>query len=297
MGKLTEGNLRRQQPALVTVPEGEIRMVESHHAADFVMAMDTWPFHKICWVAVGQGTLEWSQGKVALEANDFLLLPAGWAHRFVDDTKEPLTLMIVCISEKYISERPNGQLANLWTAALELAPLGQVRTAQTAFHHSSLIERFRLGLREQENQDLGWETALELVAQRLLLNFARGYTESSRGHASRGANSLQTVTGAIAYVDAHVYENLQINDMADRCQLSPRRFTDLFKQQTGETFSRYLTRKRIEYACRRLNETGHILYACHESGFNDVAYFYRVFKKTTGKTPGVYLRENQALAE
>jgi hypothetical protein len=46
------GNLRRKLPARVDVPEGEIRMVESHHAADFVMEMGTWPFHKICWVVL-----------------------------------------------------------------------------------------------------------------------------------------------------------------------------------------------------------------------------------------------------
>jgi AraC-like DNA-binding protein len=233
------------------------------------------------------GALKGTRGEVPLKANDFLILPAGWPHCFVDDAKEPLTLMIVCISERYISERPNEQLGELWQAALALSPLGQVRRARTAFHRNSLIERFRLGLREQENRHLGWETALELVAQRILLNFARGYTESIQAHVS---SSLQTVIGAITYMDAHVYENLQIDDMAERCQLSPRRFTDLFKQHTGETFSHYLTRKRIEYACRRLDETGHILYACHESGFNDLAYFYRVFKKTTGKTPGEYLK-------
>jgi len=101
--------------------------------------------------------------------------------------------------------------------------------------------------------------------------------------------TLQTVKGAIEYIDAHPYEALQIATMAERCSLSPRRFTDLFKQLTGDTFSHYLNRQRIRYACERLDETGHILYACHESGFNDDAYFYRVFKKNTGLTPGAYL--------
>jgi len=72
---------------------------------------------------------------------------------------------------------------------------------------------------------------------------------------------------------------------------SPRRFTALFKEQTGLTLNNYLNQRRIEHACRRLDETGHILYACHESGFNDLAYFYRVFKKISKMTPGQYLRQ------
>ena len=79
--------------------------------------------------------------------------------------------------------------------------------------------------------------------------------------------------------------------MAERCDLSPRRFTALFKDQTGQTFSHYLNQLRVEYAQQRLQQTGHILYACYESGFNDPAYFYRVFKKHTGQTPGQYLSD------
>jgi AraC-like DNA-binding protein len=270
------------------VPEGQVRILESHHAVDFEMEIGAWGFHKICWVAMGRGVLETSSNLLRLKRNDFLLLPAHWTHRFVDDSKEPLTLVIVCISEKFIKAGADAQLNKLWEIALKQYPLGQPRTAKTAFHMNSLIESFRQGLREQEKQVLGWETALSLVGHHVLLNFARGYSEASELHKH---SSLQTVRGAISYIDSHVHENLQIGDMAARCHLSPRRFTDLFKQETGQTFSHYLNRSRIEYACSRLNETGHIVYACHESGFNDLAYFYRVFKKAKGITPGQYLAE------
>jgi len=287
MRKKTLNTIRRQAPVGMEVPEGQIRILESHHAEDFVMEIGAWAFHKVCWVAVGKGFIETSSRKLRIKRNDFLLLPANWAHRFVDDSKEPLTLVIVCISEKFLVGGPNDQLERLWEIALKQYPLGQARTAKTAFHLHSLIKCFRKGLREQENQLLGWEGALALVGYQVLLSFARGYTEASERHKP---SSLQTVRGAIAYMDSHVQENLQIVDMATRCHLSPRRFTDLFKQEMEETFSHYLNRKRIEYACRRLDETGHIAYACHESGFNDLAYFYRVFKKSMGTTPGQYLK-------
>ena len=278
--------LRRKVPARIAVPEGEVRVLESHHAGDFRMDVSEWPFHKVCWVAVGRGLIETTAEAIPIQADDFLLLPAGLAHRFVDDSSEPLTLVVLCISRKFISGPGNGKLLDLWESTLSRNAPGQPLCARTGFHHSALMESLRLALREQGNRRPGWETALQSVASRVILNFARNHCEPREDHVR---SSMRAVEGAIEYIDTHVHENLHIDDLATRSNLSARRFTDLFKQRTGLTFSQYLNRRRIEYACQRLDETGHILYACHGSGFNDVAYFYRVFKKQTGMTPGEYL--------
>lgn len=46
-----------------------------------------------------------------------------------------------------------------------------------------------------------------------------------------------------------------------------------------------MNRRRVEYSQERLRVTANIAYACYESGFQDIGYFYRVFKKYTGQTP------------
>lgn len=268
------------------VPGGQIRVLESHHADDFEMAIDAWPFHKICWVAVGKGQLDYPDNTSPIQANDFLLLPAQWPHRFVDDAKEPLTLVVLCISTQFLNASNRKQLLTLWDSCLESDTIGKAYRARTAFHRSRLVDSFRQALREQGNKQPGWESALGVVATQIILAFAREHCLPSEEYID---SSMRAVEGAIEYIDTHVHESLHIEEMADKSHLSPRRFTELFKQKTGLTFSHYLNRKRIEYACQRLDETGHILYACHGSGFNDLAYFYRVFKKQTGMTPGDYL--------
>jgi len=245
-----------------------------------------WPFHKICWVAVGRGTLESEDGSENLVKDDFLLLPAGWSHRFVDRPGKPLTLVIFCLSKGFVGEEDSRQITSLWKGVLQHHRAGVAVCAQSAFHRHALIEQFRMGLREQENRSVGWETALEAVAGRVLVCFGRRYCESRVDHRE---SSSSTVAGAAEYLRSHPYERLQIEEVAKRCGISARRFTELFKKQTGKTFSHYLNHERIRYACRRLEETGHILYACHESGFNDLAYFYRVFKNEMEMTPGQFL--------
>lgn len=274
MRKALGGQLRRRSPVEVELSAGGVGVLESHHAADFQMESDVWPMHKLCWVAMGRGVLEFEEGGSLIERNDFLLLPADRSHRFVDQPGDPLTLVILCLSKEFLAGEGRERFATFWNRLLERHAAGASIRARSAFHRGSLIDDFRAALREQGRRHEGWAMALEAIAVRVLIRFGRDYcTGAKQTDSSRGI-----VAGAVEYLDARPYEALQIGDVAARCGLSPRRFTDLFKERTGETFSHYLNRRRVEYACRRLAETGHILYACHESGFNDLAYFYRVFK-------------------
>ncbi len=278
--------LRRVRPAAVTVPEGGVRVVESHHAPGFEMEMAPWPFHKICWVAMGRGRLVLEADSEAIERNQFLVLPAGKAHRFLDDRREPLTLVILCISRSFVGAQFRRELATLWSELTSRYPFGTPLCARTGFHLSELVDLFRRAMQESEKRQVGWPLALGNSASTLLMYLGRNYCQPVTERANA---SMETVAASVEYIRSNLQEPLQIEDMARRCQLSPRRYTDLFKQSTGLTFSRFIRRERIRFACRRMRETRHILYACHESGFNDLAYFYRVFKKEMGQTPGEFL--------
>jgi AraC-like DNA-binding protein len=251
------------------------------------MEAGEWDFHKMCWVVVGRGLLETSDKSVSIESGDFILLPQGCRHRFVDDTAEPLTLNILCVHPEAFD---GGNLSigkdDYWDCLIRQLPVGQALNARTRFHYNQLVELFRMALREQEKAILGWELALKQAANMLLLRFVRGDVAMKK---DRIVCLEDEIEGALAYMELYFRESLQIQQMAENCGMSPRRFTELFKRKTGQTFTSWLVQRRVEFACQRLRESGHILYACHESGFNDPAYFYRVFKSVTGMTPGAYI--------
>lgn len=274
-------NLRRSQAAEVAVPDGQVRILESHHAQGFEMASDRWPFHKICWVALGSGQLEFSEQRTHIQRDDFLVLPANWDHRFIDSKAEPLTLVMFCLDQ--VLTDPGAALSKIWQQVCASIPLGRAGCGRSAFHRNEFIEYFRRGLTEQSASLLGWELELFGLAQALLIRMARGYwIERARAE----PDSVTAVRGVIDYLDRYFYRPQRIDELAQTCNLSTRRFTTLFKQESGRTVTDYMNHRRIEYAQTRLKQTGHILYACYESGFDDVSYFYRVFKKYTGQTPG-----------
>jgi AraC-like DNA-binding protein len=274
---------RRSSPAEVHFPDHGLTVIESHHAESFHMERKQWAFHKFCWVAMGRGQLELEKGTIPIQRDQFLLLPTGLEHRFVDHHTAPLTLVIACMDERYLV--PGGQRESVWQEACASLPPGRPRRARGAFQHSEMIDQLKLMLREQTLSQPGWELATISAAGDLLVHTIRSCIPAD----DSARNSNDAVDAVIEHLDANFYKQIPLPELAARCNLSSRRFTDLFKLRTGRTLTNYVNERRINYAMERLRETQHILYSCYESGFRDVTYFYRVFKRQSGMTPGDFL--------
>ena len=97
------------------------------------------------------------------------------------------------------------------------------------------------------------------------------------------------VLQARQYIHQRYGEPLTLEEVASRVHLSPNYFSRLFREQTGETFIRYVILYRVKEAKRRLLDSR---YKVHEIGtlvgFRDSKHFYKVFKKNTGYTPSAY---------
>ena len=82
---------------------------------------------------------------------------------------------------------------------------------------------------------------------------------------------------------------LRISDLAGLCGYRSSRFHELFVAATGVTPQRYLTERRIAYACHLLKQSDQsILTVAMESGFNTQSRFYEAFKSVMGETPGAW---------
>lgn len=99
----------------------------------------------------------------------------------------------------------------------------------------------------------------------------------------------QKIMKALEYIADHYTESLTLQSVADTVYISRTYFSILFKKQTGRNFSDYLIDLRIREAKRLLVEEDERMYDVAEaSGFNDVKYFSKLFKKMTGLTPLEY---------
>ena len=94
---------------------------------------------------------------------------------------------------------------------------------------------------------------------------------------------------AVAYIDQHYREGIDQKDLAQRCGMTPFRFSRLFKELLGVGFMDYVLRKRMDLARELLNNSQMPVTSIgYEAGFKDPSYFARAFKQCLGCTPSEY---------
>ncbi len=102
------------------------------------------------------------------------------------------------------------------------------------------------------------------------------------------------IPDAMKYIEAHYNENISMDDVAKYVSISYHYFSKMFKQQTGKSFTDYLTDLRIEKSIEMLEKTQKSIKDISlELGYNDSNYFCKIFKKITGLTPTEYRLENE----
>lgn len=101
------------------------------------------------------------------------------------------------------------------------------------------------------------------------------------------------ISEALNYIHINAFTGVDFNAAAKICYMGRDRFNHIFKETTGYSPNKYLTKIRIDRAKQLLSnegltvkETGEIV------GYTDINYFGRVFKKETGVSPKDYLRAN-----
>ena len=91
------------------------------------------------------------------------------------------------------------------------------------------------------------------------------------------------------YVEAHLSENITVDDLADAIHISKYHFLRKFKELTGVTVHAFINHKRLIKACELLKEGYRITEVYQNTGFTDYSSFLRNFKAAYGVSPGKYL--------
>ena len=99
----------------------------------------------------------------------------------------------------------------------------------------------------------------------------------------------KTVEKIVLYIEEHYREDLFLDSVSEKFNLSGAYISRLIKKYTGKSFLEILVDVRIGKARELIASRQYKIYEIAELvGYNDNSYFIQVFKKKTGKTPKEY---------
>ncbi len=94
------------------------------------------------------------------------------------------------------------------------------------------------------------------------------------------------------YIDAHITENITLDDISTALYISKSHIERAFKKEYGQTPIAYWASQRIMQVASMLETTNYSLSEIAQMlGFSDVKYMSKSFKKIKGKTPTEYRRD------
>lgn len=94
------------------------------------------------------------------------------------------------------------------------------------------------------------------------------------------------------YVETHLHDRLNLNEVSAIYGISPNYLSSLFKKYNDCGYSEYITYRKVEEAKRMMIESNKKIYEIANAlGFESAFYFSKVFKKVEGISPSEYINK------
>ena len=98
----------------------------------------------------------------------------------------------------------------------------------------------------------------------------------------------------MSYIEAHLDEDLSLENIADNLHYSKFYLARTFAEQTGSTIGKYIQRRRLTLAARKLVETNEpIIEIAYEAHYNSQQAFTLAFRRLYLCTPQVYRKRGR----
>ena len=261
--------------------ENFLFVLESSHKTDFSMQFHRHDFFELSFVTSGSGISQRLEGgeivEKAIKRDTILLWDGRLPHRAVDVKGDPLRQIIMIFDSAWLRCMKNAE--EIVSQLKEKNPL--------IIQNHLLVEKLKPYLREilyeTYTHKVGRESIMFASLSTILMHLIRE-TRTSRSYTE--ALKDRRVRKAVEFIHENYFLSLKLEDIAGICNLSTRHFSDIFKQETGRSFTQYVHWYRIQRAKEFLtNSSRSITDIAFEVGYDDVSYFTKRFKKEENLTP------------
>lgn len=157
------------------------------------------------------------------------------------------------------------------------------------FHNLSGVAR--LMAQEIDRKSFGSGYMVERLVEVLCAEAIRAHIETVPGQEVNWLNGIKDpiVGRAIAAIHSNPGDNWSVKRLAECVALSPSRFAARFTSSIGDSPMAYITKWRMNVACRQLiGAKQNIAQVASSVGYESMAAFSRTFKKHAGLPPAAW---------
>lgn len=128
-----------------------------------------------------------------------------------------------------------------------------------------------------------------LLFEMISILYQNNYLLVLKNTNAQNEHQIENLKKVLLYVNENYSSPIRLEELASLVNLNPQYFCRYFKENLGKTVTEYINEVRIEKAAQALAETNQkIITIAQDTGFDNIGYFIRRFKKEKGITPSEY---------
>jgi len=233
-------------------------------------------YSELLCVVHGALTLDIEGQRTDLRPGDVALVAPHMPHR---DDFEPGTEPEIFLAQ-FQWDAEAAFFAEVHNAAIAALPA----------HHRGELLRIILELRDHSLSEAAMDkTYANALLHALLLRIWRAVRKTAvtvQEHQTRQDRRRHLMTQARQYLDTHFHEVITLDSLAEKLDVSPYYLSRVFSRESGFSLIAYLTAVRMRRARELLSErVGNVSEVAYAVGYENGAYFSRVFKRHFGLSP------------
>ena len=240
-------------------------------------------FNKILIFLEGDVTYNIEGRSYDLVPNDIVFVNAGEVHRPVINGSCTYERIVIYVSPDFLHsyQKEDYDLGNCFLRAhKEESHVLRVKS----FPNSRLCSAIHALEASIQDEDYASELYHEVLFLEFMIELNRAAIHDDISYISNTASN-ETILAVLDYLNSHLTEDLNIDQLAEHFFLSRYYLMHSFKEETGYTIGNYISTKRLLLAKELIQSGKAITEVCYECGYKNYSTFSRAYKKCFGEAP------------
>ncbi|MBR2972711.1 MAG: helix-turn-helix domain-containing protein [Clostridia bacterium] len=276
-------------------PGENVHIQMSNEFPDYIGVVHTHKYIEVVYIISGNATHEIDGKKYSAGRGDLFIINKDTPHAFYyGEGKEPFVAYDLMFTPEFFGSSKNeyGALEDLTDSFMFYSLFNGQKSfvpylSVSGSTYTIFGELFNKMYLEHRGRQKGYNDIIRAYLLELIITIFR--MEDDAVKTVSGGYGKRAVSFVTEYIKKNYASALSVQEIADKVYMSRDYLGRIFRAETGMTVSAMIQKVRIERVCTLLSTTERtVADIAEECGFDDMKFFYTVFKKHMCVLPGDY---------